>query len=288
MMLEGTLPDTAPLMDNSYSGRNWCQWQGVIDTSAGPIDVHYATSGERAAPRRALIVLPGKERAADRYCAQWLQAASGHDLLIAVPAFDKKRFPTWRDYNLGGMLDRRNAPRPRARWLFPALDEIQSEMRQRFEVDRVDLFGHSAGAQLLFRYAMFANALPASNEIIVANAGWYTVPSLSEPFPYGLAGAPVDVDLKALFSRRLTLLAGGRDKDGDHHTLRRDAGARRQGPHRLARALHCLEHACVTASALACPLRWRMRIAPGAAHSNADMAPAALDLLFDQAIDGMV
>lgn len=261
----------------------WRQWREVIDTPMGSFDVH-CTAGS-SVPSRMLVVLHGKDRAAERYCRQWREAGDRHDLLIVAPKFDRTRFPTWRDYNLAGMLDRHGRLRPRVRWLFPTFDEICSEMCQRHGIARFDLFGHSAGAQFLFRHAMFSRTLPHSSKIIVANAGWYTVPNLSAYFPYGLAGAAEDVHLRSVFGRSMTLLAGGRDIDGNHHSLRKDIGARRQGIHRLARAQYCFEEARETASNLDIPFRWQLKILPQAAHSNADIAPAALALLFDERVE---
>ena len=227
-------------------GGAWQQWREVVDTHMGSIDVHCAAGP--SVPDRMLVVLHGKDRAAERYCRQWREAGRGRNLMIAAPRFDRMQFPTWRDYNLAGMLGPQGRLRPRDRWLFPVIDEICSEMRRRHDIERFDLFGHSAGAQFLFRYALFSWALPRSSKIVVANAGWYTIPSLSIRFPYGLADGPEDVDLRSAFCRSLTLLAGGRDIDASHQTLRQDIGARRQGAHRLARAQYCLEEARTTAS----------------------------------------
>jgi pimeloyl-ACP methyl ester carboxylesterase len=248
----------------------------------GMIDVHLAAAPGPPVPTRMLIVLHGKDRAAERYCRQWRGVGYRDNLLIAAPRFDLERFPSWRDYNLAGMLDQKGRPTSSDRWLFPTLYAISGELRHRYDIDQVDFFGHSAGAQFLFRYALFSKSSLHASQMIVANAGWYTRPGFDDPFPYGLTGAPEDVDLRTAFSRRVTLLAGGWDIDGHHHSLRKDSGVRRQGAHRLARARSCFEDARATAFHLQCPLRWRLRIVSNAAHSNADMVPAALDLLVER------
>ncbi|MEM9441867.1 MAG: hypothetical protein AAGA73_15605 [Pseudomonadota bacterium] len=272
------------IMSTPFTHRVSRQWQEAVDTPMGVMDVHCAATSGTSTPKRLLVVLHGKDRAAERYCRQWRDAGNRNDLLIAVPRFDRKRFPSWRDYNLAGMLDPKRRLTPPSRWLFPTLAEICNEIRRRHNIEHVDFFGHSAGAQLLFRYALFSGSLPYGSQVIVANAGWYTLPSYSNPFPYGLVGGPEDVDLRNVFSHHLTLLTGGRDIDGNHHSLRQDSGARRQGAHRPARAHHCFETARGTASDLDVPFRWQLKVVPKATHSNADMAPVALDLLVSQGV----
>ena len=62
------------------------------------------------------------------------------------------------------------------------------------------MFGHSAGAQFVHRFVMFAPG-PNLRTAISANAGWYTTLEENVAFPYGLKDAPVDVDVQELAAR---------------------------------------------------------------------------------------
>ncbi|MEM9009719.1 MAG: hypothetical protein AAGE18_00715 [Pseudomonadota bacterium] len=252
----------------------------VVETSAGPIRLHLPAPpvGHSARPSRGLLVLHGMDRAAARYARQWGPLArSGQQ--IAAPEFERARFPDWRAYNLAGMWDRRDRARPPERWLFGAIEELRQWMARGYDLDRVDLFGHSAGGQLVARHALFAppSALPGA--MIAANAGWYTLPDQTVPFPYGLGAAPARPELGRVLARPLTLLVGDRDTDRSHHGLRRDAGAIAQGATRLDRAHHCFTRAAGMAARLDTPLGWRLCVVPGAGHSNGQITAAARRLL---------
>ena len=84
-----------------------------------------------------------------------------------------------------------------------------------------------------------------------------------------------------MFTRPFTVLLGDADSDPKHHQLPRDPGAMRQGPHRFARGLHYMSVACREAAALGVTITWKLRIAPGVAHSNGDIAPYAAKALFE-------
>ena len=54
----------------------------------------------------------------------------------------------------------------------------------------------------------------------------------------------------------------------------------RQGPYRFARGKHYFETAQRESTRLGVPLKWRLAIAPGVAHSGKDMAPFAAREIF--------
>lgn len=256
---------------------------GVVSivTPSGPINVHYAQPDRLSDASTAILVLHGKDREAERYRDQWAVIAQERKILVVVPEFDVIRFAGWRRYNMAGMLDSKGKIRPRRKWLFASLDTIRTQAALLFGIRQFELFGHSADAQLLFRYAMFNPHLPQHLPIMVANAGWYTMPSAIWRFPYGLGSAPEDVDLERFFSRPLTILVGDRDTDEGHHALRRNAIADDQGKTRLRRAKTCMEQAQRACTDLGWNLAWRLKIIDGATHSNSDVvdAIAALKIL---------
>jgi len=165
--------------------------------------------------------------------------------------------------------------RPRAEWLFPAIDEAFREVRRRSGSTRgrYFLYGHSAGGQLVHRLATFAWS-PSIERAVSANAGSYTLPCAEEDFPFGTGETGLgDEALRALFARPLLVMVGDRDVDPRDPHLPMEQAAIRQGPHRFARGHRYLEVARREAQRLGVPLAWRLAVAPGVAHDNHAMAP---------------
>jgi hypothetical protein len=118
------------------------------------------------------------------------------------------------------------------------------------------------------------------SKAILANAGWYTMPDFGVDYPYGLSESGVDHDvLTGYFGRNVTVLLGDADIDTSDDDLRRTPEAELQGPHRLARGHTFFRVAKAKAKALGVDFNWRIRIVPGAEHSNAQMTPAAAKLV---------
>jgi len=98
------------------------------------------------------------------------------DTLLIAPVFSKE-YAT--DYQ---RLGRKNKG-PRADYILQAvINELSS--RYAIKISKINLFGFSAGAQFVHRYA-FAHPAHVGKVAIVA-AGWYTMPVLNERYPYGL------------------------------------------------------------------------------------------------------
>jgi hypothetical protein len=117
--------------------------------------------------------------------------------------------------------------------------------------------------------------------VVAANAGWYTLPTSEEVFPYGLKDSPVtEADVRAFFARPLILQLGEADTDPEHSSLRRTPEANRQGPHRFARGLNYMAVAQREVGRLATPLSWKLVTVPGVGHSNGKMAEHAARELF--------
>ena len=230
-----------------------------------------------------LLVMHGRARDGAAYRRGWIPQADERGFLVAVPQFSEAFYPTSHDYNYGDMMTPAGEPRPREQWLFPLVERIFDDLRQRAgsRRDRFHLFGHSAGGQIVHRLMTFAYSARIE-KIVAANSGSYTMPVFDEAFPFGLGGTAIsEGERRVLFTRPFTVLLGDADSDPNHHQLPREPGAMRQGPHRFARGLHYMSTACREAAALGVPLAWKLRVAPGVAHSNPDIAPFAAQALFD-------
>ncbi|MBU8540132.1 alpha/beta hydrolase [Falsiroseomonas tokyonensis] len=229
---------------------------------------------------RAIIVLHGLRRDADRYLAEWAPQAEAANLLLVAPEFSRALFPTVASYNWGNVVSEDLRPNAPEAWTFGLIDRIWDAVRARTGAVRAGytLFGHSAGAQFVHRYLLLAEASRAE-AIITANAGSYTMPVRDVAFPFGLGGLDVpEARLQAAFARPVTVLLGADDADPRHPSLPRQPGAIAQGPHRLARGLNFYATARAEAWRLEMPFRWRLETVPGVGHDNGGMARRAAEI----------
>src|SRR5690606_422806 len=71
------------------------------------VKVRYYNPGKSTA--QVLFVMHGNSRAAEGYFNAMLKYAEKYGVLLVVPEFDAKQFPS-RDYHRGGILDKQNNP----------------------------------------------------------------------------------------------------------------------------------------------------------------------------------
>jgi hypothetical protein len=146
-----------------------------------------------------------------------------------TPTFDQDNFPSRSGYNSGNVFRKENTKRKndRADWGFTALEHIfdlylavtGSRLSLFFfffalinlsffvwyccftRVDGYYLYGHSAGAQFIHRHLAFIGAGGHPTRIkkaVAANAGFYTMPTFSVPFPYGFGGTEAEFSMDDL------------------------------------------------------------------------------------------
>lgn len=169
------------------------------------------------------------------------------------------------------------------KWIFRDFDRIFETARDALalETDAYDLFGHSAGGQILHRLALF-HPNGRADRILAANSGWYTLPTFEQAFPYGLKGSGLAADqLAAAFAADLVVFLGEEDDaDETRGSLRRTPEADRQGTHRLARGRHFFRQARQVAEAMGVGFDWRLEIVPGVGHDYERMSAAAAQYLY--------
>ena len=240
-----------------------------------------------------VIVLAGGGRNGDDYRDGWIEAAERFGLLVLAPAFDEAQFPGPINYNLAGMIRddadvatlREVRLTPPDTWLFGGVEALFDDAvaRTGSRQTRYDLFGHSAGAQIVHRMVMFAPAARVRTAV-AANAGWYTTLERDAPFPYGLGGVPAPANqIERALGRDLVLLLGELDNGSETRgSLRETAEANAQGAHRLARGRHFHRTAEAESARLEIPSRWRLQVVPGVGHAWRDMGVAAAELLYGE------
>ena len=141
------------------------------------------------------------------------------------------------------------------------------------------MFGHSAGGQILHRFAIF-HPKNKANRILAANSGWYTLPVDSEDFPYGLTNTIQSAN-KVDFSSNLIIFLGEKDDSNEKRgSLRRNSEADKQGLHRLARGNYFFDTSKETATKLNKDFNWELEVVGGIGHDYRKMGEAAADYLY--------
>lgn len=287
--------------------------------ASGPVD--------RPAPgvRRAVIVLHGLRRNADTYLAGMVQAVGeaglAADTLVVAPQFLADvdaagralpdDVPRW---SLQGWKDGGDAVHPAglpaaAGSSFAALDAVLDHFADRAlypALGQVVVAGHSAGGQVLARYAAAGRgderlrARGVAVRYVIANpssylyfderrpapetGGFRPYPAadcpdfnrykygLESPVPY-VAAMPADGMLRRFLARDVVYLLGGADTDPDHRYLDRSCAGRAQGPHRLGRGTAYMDYLHTLTSDTA--PHHRLLVVPGIGHDNRAMFASA-------------
>jgi pimeloyl-ACP methyl ester carboxylesterase len=242
-----------------------------------------------------LIVVPGAGRNAWDYRDAWVDASEKHGVLIISPSYSEEHYPDFWSYNLAGMItdvkiNQGGAPtvtfklnRNPNEWIFGDFDRIFSGVKNRLvlEADTYDLFGHSAGGQVIHRLALFYPDNMA-NRMLAANSGWYTVPTFVDEFPYGLAdGTATKEQIEAAFVAGLVIFLGELDDENETRgDLVRTPEVDVQGISRIERGKHFYNVATETAKQLDAELNWQLEFVPGVGHDFRRMSEAAAEYLY--------
>jgi poly(3-hydroxybutyrate) depolymerase len=239
-----------------------------------PVFVHKPQTA--GANSRIVFVMHGVQRDGDRYRDEWRDLAEKHDLIIVVPTFGRKDFPTTGSYNLGNIIDENGRKNPKDKWSFSAIEPLFNDIVCRVAGNQKGyaLYGHSAGGQFVHRYVAFADA-PRMESAVAANSGWYTMPN-DTAFPYGWGGDAAGLVSPAkAFQRPLTILLGTEDIDRNDANLRKNKQADAQGLTRFERG-HTFVAVARELAGKATPIAWQIAYAPGIGHDNGGMAPFAV------------
>lgn len=251
----------------------------VLDPPQGPpVRVWYVAPRDPATAE-VLVVVHGMSRDGRAHRDDWARLVAGRDVLVLVPELHVSGYP---DYNVGHVLDARGRPVPRREWTLGLVETLFDRVVAATGSTERDyaLFGFSGGAQFVHR---FVELMPGhrARVAVAANAGWYTMPDDAVPYPYGLAGSPVQTSgLADALGTNLVVLLGQRDTDPRDPSLLRNPLADRQGVQRLQRGRAFFAAASRTARVQALRFGWRAVEVPGLGHSHAGAAAAALPHLF--------
>ncbi len=227
-----------------------------------------------AAPS-VLVVFHGNGRGAESYRDSARNLAETSCFVVYSPLFDEDRFPSWR-YHRGGVSDG-DAQRDPEDWTIELVDEMIDWIRQREAQDApIYLFGHSAGAQFLSRYAAYSAPLDVAR-IILANPSTYVLPTLDEDTPYGFGALPEELESRELMRGYLeapiTIYLGAEDTGSEDLTM--NAEGRRQGANRLDRGRRTFRLAREVAEAERWDFGWTLVEAENVGHTARGMLNSA-------------
>jgi len=240
-----------------------------------------------------VFVLPGSGRNGKDYRDSWIKKAEEYNVLVLSPEYHEHHYPEFWNYNLGGMYKNVKINRQRTavesftisdhpeEWIYNDFDRIFELVKQELHLktDTYDMFGHSAGGQLLHRFAIFQTNNKA-HRILAANSGWYTLPSNQEKFPYGLKGT-IQKSAHIDYTSHLIIFLGEKDDASETRgSLRNSPEANQQGLHRLARGHYFFDASKEIAAGLKAEFNWKIEIVNGVGHDHRKMGEAAADYLY--------
>ncbi len=256
-----------------------------------------------------LIVVPGAGRNANDYRDAWVDHAERYGVLILSPMYSESDYD-FAAYHMGGVMGDLNlAQSTRAEagtnqvhldeerftysvnaepteWIFADFDRLFELVAPAVGSERetYDLFGHSAGGQILHRLVLFRPDSRA-DRILAGNSGFFTFPDTAADLPFGLRDAPVSTDdLARSLRRHLVILVGAEDDRSETRgTMLRSPSADRQGIGRLERARSFHAAAEALAVQMEVPFGWQLEIVPGVGHDFAGMSDAAAAWLYGTA-----
>ncbi|MFN0058046.1 MAG: PHB depolymerase family esterase [Planctomycetota bacterium] len=185
----------------------------------------------RSAPAdaRVLVSMHGISRNAHEHASVFTPMCEEYGVVMLVPIFTKDLHKDYQRLGRKGRGSRTDL----------LLQQFLVEVTFQTGVDasQVYLFGFSAGAQFAHRYAMAHPHRVA--RAVVAAAGWYTFPDLTQRFPYGIRPVRtlegVTFNPEEFLRIPMELLIGERDTT-THNVRSTERTVAQQGVNRLDRA----------------------------------------------------
>lgn len=270
------------------------------------ITVYYHKPKNFHSGSKILIVVPGAGRNGDSYRDAWIDESEKYGVLILSPMYPEADYD-YGAYHMGNLIYNLNLKTSakydensnnvfldeekfsfeinsnREEWIYNDFDRIFDLATKALNSKQTayDIFGHSAGGQILHRLAIF-HPNSKVNRILASNSGSYTLPDFNRDLPFGLKNTPLSKeDIKTSFQTNLVLFIGELDNENEQGgLLLRSPSVDNQGLHRLARGKFFFEQAKETANELESEFNWQMVIIPNVGHNQRLMGDAAGKYLY--------
>ena len=225
---------------------------------------HYLFAPGKIDPERPpLVAVHGISRNAQEHAEAFADLAEASGRLLVAPLFGQEQCRRYQKVTVD--------PCRADLALIATLVQVAAETGVR--TDRIDLFGFSGGSQFAHRFAMLHPA--RVRRLALSSAGWYTFPTRSDSFPYGIGekrkeGRRIAAALDRVLAIPTLVLVGAQDQT-------RDAGLRkgprvdlRQGFTRVERAARWTEAMRAVAEVRRIEAQFELQILGGCGHSFAD------------------
>jgi dienelactone hydrolase len=214
--------------------------------------------------RGLLVIVHGNSRSVMRLAEAFAEKACQEGFILLAPVFD---IETYDDFQiLRGRAGSCAAS--------DALDAACDDAHRRLGVAPAPfaLVGFSAGAQFAHRYAM--RSPKRVTGLVVAGAGWYTMPNPRLAFPFGCAPS-IDMpegiqDLGAFLRVPIRVMVGEKDVQRDSQLRTSPAIDECQGLHRLERAQRWVDAVSLSATDGGMRSQISLEILPHSGHSAAE------------------
>lgn len=280
---------------------------GGVGHEHDTITVFYHKPKNLTSKSKILMVIPGSGRNGDSYRDSWIEASEKHNVLVLSLSYSEKKY-SYTDYHLGGLIKKFDMRKgvtfkqnsnqvfidenvvkfisnpDSTQWIYHDFDRIFKIAKRAVNSKqrKYDMFGHSAGGQILHRFAIFCPNSKA-NRILASNAGSYTLPDISTQIPFGLKNTKTNNKiLKKSFKKHLVLFLGELDNaDEQGGKILRSKTTDKQGTHRLARGTYFHKQSMETAKSLKTTYNWTLKIIAGVGHNQRKMAKAAAIYLYE-------
>lgn len=251
-------------------------------TADGEKNIHlfyYIPEGD-IAKMPVQIVMHGMGRNGSGYFNVWVEQADKYGFIVLTPTFSEEQFAE-ESYQQGNIMGPDGKFNKKEDMTYTIVDDIFEYFLDHSEskAKKFNIYGHSAGAQFVHRYLMFGD--PKVDAAVAANSGWYTFPTDTTAFPYGIGDAEKELSLNIAdyYSKELTILLGDADTLRTSN-LRQTPEADAQGLHRLARGESFYSFCQKDAETRGVPFNWKKAYVNGSNHSNGKMAPKAAEVIY--------
>ena len=243
------------------------------------VKVFYHIPSGEISSMPVLFVMHGMDRNGDEYRDQWIEQADKYGFIVLVPTFSSEQFPD-EFYQRGNVTSEDGSYNPENERVYVLIEEVFNYFTAHSDskAKSFSIYGHSAGGQFVHRFLLF-NPTPHLDRAVAANAGWYTYPSDTVSYPYGINGSGADV--KAYYGKKMIILLGDADTLRTS-SLRQTPETDAQGLTRLARGNAFFSFCQKDAEAKGNPFNWKKEYVKGVGHSNTKMAPSAARLLYGE------
>ena len=265
------------------------QGAGVIDyvcqepNSDKTLQIYYYIPEGDVANMPVQIVMHGMGRNGDGYRDSWIKKADKYGFVVITPTFSMDQF-TEETYQQGNVVNAEGSFNEFAQMTYVIIDQVFDYFLKHSEskAKKYNIYGHSAGGQFVHRYLLFGRSRKI-DKAIAANAGWYTFPTDTTAYPYGIGDAEqsLGLDIASYYAKDLTILLGDADTLRTS-SLRQTPEADGQGMYRLARGENFFSFCQADAERRGVPFNWKKAYVAGSNHSNNKMAPVAADIIYGE------